>query len=716
MFHLLFGTSASLADHPALHTPDALVIEPDPLGLCAWWVPRSLLAALRAVVPAADIDAALAPHRGVLSLVLRGLALTPEEAERREAHAADPIGFMTHNGLVTGHVTKAWTLALAPLVAGRTIVIPTLAGLDHHGFLVIQGFQSALPPEERPTVVVAVGPGITDAGRDLWTAEREGVLATVALAEGLAETRVERISPPVPAEEVAPSALPGRFDPLDDALEIRAWASGDADLLQAGAEAAFRAYGFTGVLRLGLRALDLLPPGDAARRMHRLVALAAYNRQVRRSDQTDELPALLEAHFEAALAGEEDPAVQSHLYYRLAINTGRRKGDLDQGIAEGTRAIELARDPRVPRGLGAFLEAWARNGRAFSFATARRGAEAMADCEAAWEMLAEAEQHPGAPTMELLPTRAVLADNLARVSLLRRDHAAAARWQRELEAAEQAMGGMTGLNPIRWLELLRHSGELAQAHRRGAAALTRARAVFDPIMVDLLAAELAELCYRLGDAPGAVAHYTECLHIRERISDADDLRTTRLSRAVARLRAGQLDVAAAEVALLLQDEALATPAAQAQLLALSGRIEHAAGRPPEAVMSAAIEAAVESGDRDTLAHVARIVGDISAAQGDAEEAAEAFERALAIAGVDVGPPPAGELLAIHLGRAALGVPGAGAEALAVAPAALAADPEAWWSLSALEPHLDASDAADAVRSAIAQRAEFAEVSGDATPA
>ncbi|MCA9541464.1 MAG: hypothetical protein KC620_21350, partial [Myxococcales bacterium] len=602
MYQLIYGPADALAEHPLLTDPTALRVETNPLVLPAWGGVRTLLAGLRA--QGADIEAAVHPVRILLAICLEGLSarLTPDERQAQAELEAQPLGFMAHNGMVMAPLLQAWVAALAPLCAGQRIVLPRLDAVDLASLAVLRGIQVRLPAEDRPVVRIGIDPLVAGRPESLWKGDFDNAVGAIALLEGVEDTEVIKVPPDRAPTPPPPPAVAVALDALDTGPELAAWRRLQDDapldaaaiaLIRHGTERAFAAYGFTATLRLGL-GLKARAPAALDRELHTLIGLAAYNRQVRRSDSAEGLPELLDHHFRAALDGESDPAKRSHLGYRLCINVGRRKGDLPEALAIGDAAVADAQTPGIAPGMAAFLEAWARNGRAYVYARLRRGREAMQDCEIAWDLLATAERTPGAPPSEVLPSRMVIADNLARVCMMRRDHAGAARWQTEHEKLEERLGGFA-FTTFRWLELDRHDRDLMRASERAERALRAAQAGFAPENTDYFAAELGDLSFRRGDLTAARRWFEESLRVRERIGLPEDRLVARMSLLIARLYAGDLNTG--EVESLLVDPAYAGPAAQAQLQVLRARVLHQQGVDPAEAMDAAIDAAVESGDR-----------------------------------------------------------------------------------------------------------------------
>ncbi len=684
------GASRALHHDPRLRAPDAIVIDPDPDFPVPWAGARLLLARLVAAG-----DPTLQRDRALLSLVVRGLVAELDDPERelRRERAAQVLGFLSHNGMISTPLIDAWARVLAPVCAGRVIAIPDVGALDPETMILVRVLQKRLPVEHRPQFVLGHDPE-PRTGEWLWRRDDDLIAGQLALLELLPGTIVEPVAGIFDdAAPHAPAAV--ALHPLDDDLERRAFralvatATPDAATQALAIEAmraAFACFGFTAVLRLGLELLQRAPglPAEHGAEVHTLIALAAYNRQVETGDNS-ELAQLLDTHFSAAFELESDAARRSHLLYRLSINRGRRKGELAEAHALGDRAIEEAR--RVPAaGLAAFLEAWARNGRAYVRARMRRHADAIEDCERACELLATAATEPGAPRSEVRPSQLVLFDNLAALAEMAGNRERAAYWQGRNEELEKSLPEAFSVSAHRWASLLRAQGDLRGAIRHAERGLAEARRQLHPLVEDRYATDLGDLYYRVGDATAAYHHFDAVLAIRRRSIDAAARLRAELSCAVAAARAGLFTEARGNLARALADPGCAEASAQSEITSALGLVAAREGNGAEAheLFDRAIDLAVDSGARDTLVRVARSAGDACAVLGERADARDAYERALDIAGpADASPPPAAELLAVYLGLA-----GSADRAtwirrgLAVAGAALA-DPDAWWDLARL---------------------------------
>jgi tetratricopeptide (TPR) repeat protein len=716
MIRVIRGPLEEVRRHPALAPAPGetdILLDLDADFVVPWAAARRWLAILRERLGDGAVERAVAPRRALLSLVLRRLepALTPDERALRETHRAPDLGFLSHLGAMYRPIIEAWAGALGDLLAGRaaTLRVPDLAALDQESVVLLREMLRRRAAD-RPLDLVFGHDPAAGPKEPIWRRSLLAVETQVALFEMLPETVVERIvAPPSLGNGAAerPGARPPaarRLDPLDDGLEREARDALDAcagtpgpevsDLVLRAVRAAFGAYGFTAAMRLGVDLCARAPALAAADRaeVHTLIALSGYARQV--SSRGDPgLADLLEEHFGAALAAEADPARRIHLLVRLCINHGRRKGELDAalGYAERAAAELRALAGRIAPGQAAFLEAGARNGRGYVLARLGRHAEAEAECEEAYRLLCLAPSLEGAPAGEILHSRVIVLDNLAQVGEYSGDRARAARWQRLLEEREAERPGVMKLAPRRWVALHRAEGEVEAAIAAAERGLAEARLHLNPRLEGEYAAELGDLLYRRGDAPAALEAFAAALALGRRTSEPDDLYPIELGAALAAGRAGRHDEALAGLRRALENPRCAGSAAQAELfgaravlLARRGDREGA-----EREGNAAIERAVESGERDTLVRVARAAGEACALLGRREEARAAFERALEIARGGVGGeprPPAADLLGILLGLKDGGREDDALllEAIALVPAALD-DADAWWDLARLLP-------------------------------
>lgn len=697
---VLRGPTPALRARPEL-TPRAEDLLLTPAGELPWEGVRRLVAAL-AAIDRERVAEALAPHRVAASLVLRGLvaALSPAERAARAALAAQAPGFMAHNGYVSYPLRIAFVRALAPLLAGRRVLVLGAESLDLHSAAVLLRLVA-----ERPecALVLALDPGRI-ADHALW---RRDALSVIALCQDQAaaeDAALVDVSPGPSGEGTPFGPRPFAPAPWDDDLDARALADPDGPAPEhartlAALEGSWACYGFHTCLRLGLALLARAPglAPERRRRVHLLVALAAYNRQVSSKGEEpgadEELAALIERHLRAALDGEEDPSARSHIFYRLALNAGRRRGDLAHALALADEAVAAAE-----RGDAPFFAAWARNGRAYVLGRLGDLRGAIAEVLAA-DALA-ARPIPGPLAGEQAATRLVLADNLAALHTWAGAPDEALRWQAEFADRAARLAGPVSPSP-RWVELHCSRGDLAAAAAVAEAGVRAADALMWPPEVELFTAWLGELRYRQGDAAGARAAFERARVLAGRLhADHRDL-PTRIAALLAALRSGALADAEAELAEVLQLRP------DAELLALAGVCAARRGERERATIriNDAIAAALEGGVRDELLRVAAAAGEACLALGDRDEARAAFAQALALA--DDPPAQPADLVAAIAGASAAGDANAALveRALGVLDAALA-ESETWWQLDRLaRAYLRAGCRADPsrLRARLAQR-------------
>lgn len=679
--------------------PRALRLHVEPRFPVPWAGARVWLAQLRRHLGDEPVASALGPQRALLSLVLRGLspALTDAERARRDALAAQPLGFMSHGRIASGPLAEAWADALLPLVraAGLPVFIPEALAIDPTTLTLVRRIACKLAPGEGPDFVLVRSPVPAPPPH----AGRRIVLQSdylLGLLDALPSTRREVVDESELALGEGHGEVPS--DPLDDGEELRAWdalcaAPGVPDEplcreVLAAMRLAFASFGYAATSRLGLELLAKNPPlgREEAAEVHTLIGLSEYARRARSGDRT--LPPLLDHHYRAALDAEADPARRCHLLYRLCT-TSARLGRIDEALTFAGRAVEEVKDPRVPAGRAAYLEAWARNGRAYVHSLQKEHDLAAAECRLGLELVERAAEQSGAPERELIGSRIVLGDNLAELHLRMRDPQRAAVYQQVLEDAERAIAEGMKYGPHRWVKILRAQGKLRQAAERAAEGLAVARKNLAPFAEDRFAMELGELSYRTGDAERARASYLAALAIRERIgSEVDRLRAS-LGAALAARRAGKLEEARAAFTRALERPVCAKGSARAEVmcaLALVAAQDHDDATAAQR-LAQAHEAAESASTPEPLVRVARAAGEAFLLLGRPEEAQKSFSRVLAI--VDESAPElrartASEVMGalVGLGRTGEGDPALVLRALALVPAALA-DAEATWELRAL---------------------------------
>ena len=660
---LVQAPKAELRGHPRFSAPGALRLDglhPFPLP---WGGARVLLAALRKIRGDTAVEAAVRPEAAVFGHCISGVGapLDPQSA-------APLLGFLTHHPVLRLPLQRAWQRAILPLLGSPApeVHIPDPSFLDPESLNLLL----ALP---LPALVIGDDPD-WDERQELPIWRRDQDLSQGQLYVMGAMVEVEKIGG---TGAVLAPLPPADLDPLDGAEEERAAASASVHQRLSAMRRAFAAFGFPAVIALS-RDIDPSPLADADRaEWHLLVANAAYNRKVgAMGDQ--ELADVLDGHFQAALRASPSPAWRSHLYYRLCINHGRRKGDLPLALLDAEQAIEAARTPGIDPDLAGVLEAWALNGRAFVYTRLERLEEARADAEAAWELLVSVECPPDMNPGEVRYGLTVLADNRAELALRTGDLDRAVELQEILTQRELLEEDKLIFAPLRSLGLARLQHRLADGITHARAGLESAQARLIPIAFDDYGMALAELTYRQGDAKEACRIYQACRPLRQKLASVEDMARWDASFALAALRAGELEEA--EAALLRIPRESDTAEAEVQvhrswIAALRGLGDEA-----DRLANLAIAAAVQNGATTLLVRVARLCGEACAILARPEQALAAFDQALQLA---ADHPPTTDVVGALVGITELtGDPDAAAQAAALLPELLE-DPEAWWLLPRL---------------------------------
>ena len=642
----------------------------------AWGCARRLVAELETRLAPGALEAALASDRALASLVLPGLGeLRPEERAHRDAHRADRLGYMTHNPTRLRPLVAAIGRLLAALLARAGIdqvVLPDFCRLDP------ESGRALLFVEQQPMFTLVLGAS-PSASRPVDAIDRLPFDRAARWLETLRDR--ERVSHEdggdEPPEEATRDGIELPSPPEPPPLSL-------AELRDA-----FGAYAFPAVAHAGVRLLATPDLDDDARaEVHTLVALAAYNQQVATAGERA-LPGFLDHHLRAALALERSPLHQSHLLYRLTINSGRRQGDLaaaaDYAEAAIGRALEAA---RAADGPAAVAEAWALNGRAYLHARAGRLDAAIDDSERAVARLRGAALPPWLHE-EGAAGLLVFCDNLAELYSRKGELEPAMRWQAELERAE-ARFPQSHVAPFRWVTLLRQAGRFAEARERANEGVVRSREDDDPVNEERYLSELADIAYRLGDAAGALASFKAARALRAHLGDEGSLFAAEGCCALAALRASDLVEAQASLGRALTMPVAAEDVVRAELLAALALVAGRGGdgARADALGNEAIALAVAAGVRDPLLRVSRLLGEACLALGRVDDARTALLQAIEIAYAFASDtsPPAVEIAAVRAALLGLEGPAQVAEGAGAALHALAAglaDAETWWHLAAV---------------------------------
>lgn len=467
--------------------------------------------------------------------------------------------------------------------------------------------------------------------------------------------------------------------------------------------ASFRRFGFVSAIGIGLRLLATESALDGAARgqVHGIVGLAAHNRQFQTAGN-HRLSAFLTRHFEAALRHETRPERRVAIHYRLAVTTGRRRGDLEACLAWCRRGRAELRAAELPVVRAAHLDAWIGNIRAYGLMRQQRLEEALAETAASFTEMARARAfaHDGDTEPEICgwsremgATQSLLAHNHAALSAKAGDGDAYVHWRRKATAIEAEEDGAARWEAGYWIAWYRGQRRPDLGLVEALKGLRSAEAELDVANTFRFGLEAADFAYRLGRADYADRLFRGACDLRRRLGDPEELTPVEVASVSTRARAGHVREARGILEAHIERSGSPNP----DVLAALGRLSAAAGAAEESKrwMDSAIEAALAGGSRDVLLRTAVAVAESSEDLGRPEDAARAYRQALEIASVDAdeySPSPA-DLLAAHIGLAEVRSGSAAEmcllEAMALVRPALRAA-ETWWRLPRLVSCLAAS--------------------------
>ena len=259
-------------------SPDAVAFADDrrlavPLGGA-----RQLLGALQLRLDDGVVDAALAPHRALLSLSLRGLvgSLDASERQTREHESALFLATLPGTGLSARPVLEAWADALAPLLARAplALVIPDAARVDPGSLALLRPLLSRIDPAARRAVLVGLPTDAEPPEDPIDRRVAEINSDEVGRLRALPGVTIEDLAEG-PADADASTGSPVTWHPLDDGIELRAaeclGAPVDRELLLAALRASFAGFGFATALRLANMSPTAVPAQRSA------MIIAQYN-------------------------------------------------------------------------------------------------------------------------------------------------------------------------------------------------------------------------------------------------------------------------------------------------------------------------------------------------------------------------------------------------------------------------------------------------------
>jgi hypothetical protein len=667
MITILRGPRAALARYGV--ASDLTMRWDVPPDAPAWAGMRAITGQLRAALGEQTVQDVLltgdvaAPGVAV-SLALRPLepSLSPTQKRARDGLSGMLLASFPAAHPRTNPVARAWADMMAKLVVGRRplIIVPELERVD----LTTLRAARSLVRQTGGALSILIGHDtlIAPAGPfESWL--RKLKLREVALLESLPGTYVERI-------DLRSEPLMARRGTGFDERDPR-----NVDTMRA----AFASYAFDTALRL---ALELSPKLEGAdlREAHALAALSAMHLDTYGRGE-DFGVGMMEAGFLGALEGETDPKKRAHWSYQLSVVFARARGEVASALKYGDLAVKEAEGAKA-----GYLEAWARLGRAQARLLADRPDEASADLEAALVRLDDPVALRETPQTLLETTRAVVANERAKVAAVlgRRDDLRHYRRLAEAHAVAVSPEDRPGYD---WLAPV--DDELMPTATRvyHSAELARAQAALEPEDECAAARALAgaEMC--LGDARAAREH----LRVATRISvltkrSADEIFALQLAGIVAAMRAGAHDDAEQELSIVRGDPRCEGDAAQAEALAMLSLV--AAGKKDVQLVLERTKAATAQAQRSeastAIVRVKKSAADALLAIGKITESRALAEDATH----DLPDAGRADAFGVLVTLLATGVDDDEIVAQAVTQAS-ASLPEmsAWWELPRLLPHV-----------------------------
>ena len=555
--------------HGCPQVPDAgsdgliLRLEPPAPAPVPWWGARTLLALLRRQVGARVVDQALVPHRALLSLVLRGLELQLNRDERGRAVSASAnfLGALPNPQLHPEPLAEAWAEVIDRILTGvdATIVLADAVRLDAESVRLIRPLLRRAGPRGGRRFIVGID--CSWAPQSRYERVRLALLnhecrALAALAG----------TDQVMAPESAPAGAGRPYDCLDDRLEESAWDDPKALGLNVQAtRAAFGSFAFAEALEFASRLLQVDPRGGHAAEMHAIAGVCARNLGIPALRQ--EMAALSQHHFEAALAREKEPSRRVSLLCRVAAQRSAADPAAARKLADA--ALAHARE-RVDPSVEAFFEAWALHARALTLYQSEEFDDAAADCELAIVLLRANPSRLTLPPEEKLLSIWFLYENLTRIALRAGWRERAVRYRRLAGECAQRLEPDDRLRRSAFAAETVANG-LAGAARRFEERLREAQERLSPHDEEFWQRALGQIYYRLGAAEKSLRAFEAALEIRRRIdSEFPDVTSELLHSALAALRARRGAEADAYLTELSGRPGMESAAIAAEILAARG--------------------------------------------------------------------------------------------------------------------------------------------------
>ncbi|MCA6361500.1 MAG: hypothetical protein IM638_00545 [Bacteroidetes bacterium] len=426
----------------------------------------------------------------------------------------------------------------------------------------------------------------------------------------------------------------------------------------------FRQYDFFNTLFLGLRAREKifsqLTHAQRAELLH-VLGLSAHIRHFF-TQENSRLADFLHQIFVEALQYETRLLHRIALCYRLVVTFGRRKNDIQRAYSY----LSIA-DTELPELLNDKLKiarAWLLNIHSYLLMKENKLEEAIARHEEAIGSVFEIDVEAGEVYVrELEFTKAILAENLATLTAIKKDYTSMQHWL-EIETAFSARWPFFHASArAEWQSLYFRQHKLKQARLYAEEGLLLCSKSFNYVLAYYFRVSLAEITSRMGMAHEAASHYEKsyvyCTQIGHSYPEISALYL--LHSAVSmHLSAGNYSRAAYWLEQIQRLELTHTPAQRIALLVLNAQLagiqKDTAG--VDACMNEAIELAVNDGGSDIFFTTLLEAGRICTHAKRNSEAASAFTQAAELLTLELSglpfKPPVAELALLYLGLAQTG--------------------------------------------------------------
>lgn len=673
-----------------------------------------MLDQLRTYLGQDRVNKVILRHKAAASFVLSELteSLTPLQQAECNALAAHIDSHLSHNFFIQRPLFEAWAILLSEIIFEQpfTILIPAYHHLDFQSKSVLRSMWRVLqsPPNMLLGYQRCTKLSVPDDDGIIWTFHSDYLDKFIVSLE--LNPEVEVIDLTTESETFSESDDETQFpfgtsNTLNQFIEPSAWSAFQSStgplnfetcaLVITAMQEAFRSFGFTNALKLGMELLNRDPKLDQFQKaeFHGIIGLSAHNRQFL-SANNHLLTDFLEYHFKRALDAEIRPEIRCALLYRLAVTLGRRKKDFEAGMKWANQAVNEAQSANLPELQKNYLEAWGRNIRAYVLMRMNRIEDAIKDSETAFSLLDKSAFTYSKHNMtiqnrwsrEFVMSRSVLASNLCTLAHSIGDVDSFAYWrEREFILA----GGILDFDTYMLYKkaaAFYKTKEIRQSLPWILKGIEATRANWDGYWELRYLAMAVSFCDSIGEYDKAYNYLRQIQFIANLDNDSEYLYTLALIQAGLCIRSNRWNEAQSILEQSLDDPNHSSNDARAEISALLGVI--AANKRDERMMetriNTAIDLAVVSGERNTLFRIASLAGYASQLVHKLEQAKEAYGRALEIAEVDKQmekPVPAATLLSVFIGLYECGDHNYRLvlQALKLIPVALDSS-ETWWNL------------------------------------